>query len=84
MGNGSSRRAAAQMDRDGIKKIRSWSKPQRVGCASVQRLIAKPFCTHPGCHKRAGYTTPVGNRCFPHAIALASPEPARTQEPTTC
>ena len=57
---------AEQMRRDGICKLRVWSKPKVIGCASYQVPVVPPFCGHHGCHKRAGYETPQGFRCFGH------------------
>ncbi|WP_422057743.1 hypothetical protein [Sphingomonas sp.] len=70
-----SRRAAAQMERDGIRKLSAWSKPRNVGYAHVQHHIGLPACEHPGCAKHARYATPDGNRCFPHAIARKEMNP---------
>lgn len=67
-----SARAAEQMRRDGICRILAWSKPRKIGCAMYRFPIERPFCGHVGCRKRAGYTTPIGNRCYTHAITLAT------------
>ena len=61
------RRAAAQMERDGIRKLSAWGKPQQEGCATIRRHIGLPCCGHQGCGKKAGYSTPIGNRCSTHA-----------------
>jgi len=61
------RRVAAQMSRDGIKKLRRWSKPKPGIGATIQKRLDLPFCAHPGCIREAGYSTPHGFRCFMHA-----------------
>jgi len=55
---------AAQMERDGIKKLRVWAQPVR----GIQRRIERPKCGHPGCKVIAKYDTPAGVRCFSHAL----------------
>lgn len=68
-----SRRAAAQMERDGIRKLSAWTKPRKIGCASYSAPISLPACEHTGCAKRARYSTPEGNRCFTHTLARGNP-----------
>jgi hypothetical protein len=58
------------MTRDGIKKLPVWGKPKRDGCVTFRAKLVMPPCAEPGCAKRAGYETPIGHRCFTHAIAL--------------
>ena len=69
----SAKRAAQQMQQDGIRKLRTWTKPVQIGCAGYQFRIDRPRCGHADCEKIAGYSTPNGNRCFSHARALGTP-----------
>lgn len=72
MGSYANRSAAAQMERDGIRTLPRWSKPKRgIGC-SVQRRLDHGECGHAGCSRDARYATPVGNRCYDHAIQQRS------------
>lgn len=64
------RSSAEQMIRDGIKKLPMWGKPKRDGCVTFRAKFVMPPCGDPSCRNRAGYDTPIGVRCFTHAIAL--------------
>ncbi len=66
MGTYASRRAAAQMEHDGIKTLPRWSKGRNVGFATIQTPMQMPKCD--ACHKRARYSTPSGFRCFVHTM----------------
>lgn len=75
MGRCGDRAAAAQMERDGIRTLRRWSKPKRGTGASIQHRVDHGGCGDANCSKDARYSTPLGNRCFEHAIALRSTQP---------
>lgn len=62
--SGTARRAALQMDRDGVRML---TPGQRIVtlCGHVENP-AHPIVIR--CHKHASYSTPSGNRCFAHAI----------------
>lgn len=67
MGAYASRRAAQQMADDGIASLPKWSKPCPGVGVSFRIKLDMPMCEQIGCHKRARYSTPRGNRCFAHA-----------------
>jgi hypothetical protein len=77
MGRYGDRGAAEQMDRDGIRTLRRWSKPKRGIGASIQHRLDHGKCGDAACTLDARYSTPLGNRCFGHAIAqrTSRPEP---------
>lgn len=80
MGRYGNRRAAEQMERDGIRTLRHWSKPRRGIGASFRHRLDHGACGHADCTKDARYSTPLGNRCYDHAVAQSStPMPARVE-----
>jgi hypothetical protein len=73
MGDRAQMRAAIQMDRDGIRSLHS---TRRTSCGHVLNPgDAITVC----CHRQARYSTPLGNRCFTHAIEQASTIPANAE-----
>jgi len=60
--------SAAQMTRDGIKRLPKWGPARRDGPYTFRMKLPSVQCEHGGCSKRAGYSTPKGNRCFTHAL----------------
>jgi hypothetical protein len=66
-----SRRAADQMARDGISKLPKWGKGKSIGYATIHAKAPTFRCEDPSCAKKAGYDTPIGKRCFDHAMAFA-------------
>jgi hypothetical protein len=72
--------SAKQMERDGIRTLRRWSKGKNIGWATVRVPVEMPTCGHVtysddaitlGCSKKARYSTPNGVRCFTHALPAA-------------
>lgn len=63
-----SRREAAQMERDGIKKLPKWNKGKRIDCATYRTPMPRQACSVTMCGKAASYSTRQGVRCFGHAL----------------
>jgi len=75
MGRHGDRGAADQMQRDGIRTLPRWSKPKRGVGASFQHRLDHGQCGDATCARDARYSTPLGNRCFDHAIAQRTSGP---------
>lgn len=63
------RKMAEQMESDGIRSLTKAEKRTKPLCSKVEAIERNIVCR---CHNRARYDTPVGRRCFKHAIELRS------------